>query len=115
MMAGGAIMRLSVLLLCCVVMTAAACHPGPVIDAGAKQPPVGGTIAGIVTTADPSVAVPGRKVTATETATKWHYAPTTALNGAYTIKVPQGTYRIDVELHEGETLAKRPDETRITN
>src|SRR5207245_7853894 len=111
----GAIMRFSLLLLCCVVLTSAACHPGPVIDAGAKQPSVGGTIAGIVTTADPSVAVPGRKVTATETKTRLHYDATTALNGGYTIQVPKGTYRIDVELHEGETLAKRPDETRVTN
>src|SRR3989442_1009929 len=50
----GAIMRFSFLLLCCVVLTSAACHPGPGINAGAKQPPVGGTIAGIVTTADAS-------------------------------------------------------------
>ena len=108
-------MRFSLLLLCCVVLASAACHPGPVIDAGAKQPSVGGTIAGIVTTADPSVAVPGRKVTATSTKTRLHYGATTALNGGYTIQVPEGTYRIDVELHEGETLAKRPDETRVTN
>jgi Carboxypeptidase regulatory-like domain len=108
-------MRFNFPLLCCVLLTSAACHPGPVIDAGAKQPPVGGTIAGIVTTADPSVAVPGRKVTATETTTNSHYEATTALNGGYTIKVPIGTYRIDIELHEGETLAKRPDQTRINN
>jgi hypothetical protein len=115
MMTGGAIMRLSVLLLCCVVMTSAACHPGPVIDAGAKQPPVGGTIAGIVTTTDPSVAVPGRKVTATDTKSGSRYDATTAANGGYTIKVPIGTYRIDVELRSGEALAKRPEVTRVNN
>jgi len=108
-------MRFSFPLLCCALLTSAACHPGPVIDAGAKQPSVGGTIAGIVTTADPSVAVPGRKVTATETTTSSRYEATTALNGGYTIKVPEGTYRIDVELREGETLAKRPDQTRVAN
>jgi carboxypeptidase family protein len=108
-------MRFSFLLLFCFVVTSVACHPGPVIDAGAKQPSVGGTIAGIVTTADPSVAVPGRKVTATETTTSSRYEATTALNGGYTIKVPEGTYRIDVELREGETLAKRPDQTRVAN
>jgi len=108
-------MRFSFLLLCCIALMSAACHPGPVIDAGAKQPSVGGTIAGIVTTTDPSVAVPGRKVTATETTTRSQYDATTALNGGYTIKVPEGTYRIDVELREGETLAKRPDDTRVAN
>ena len=108
-------MRFSYLLLCCVALTSAACHPGPVIDAGAKQPSVGGTIAGIVTTADLSVAVPGRKVTVTETKTGSQYDATTAVNGGYTIKVPEGTYRIDVELRAGETLAKRPDVTRVNN
>ena len=106
-------MRFSFLLLCCVALTSAACHPSPVIDAGAKPPSAGGTIAGSVTTADPLVAVPGRRVTATETTTRSQYGATTALNGGYTIRVPEGTYQIDVELHEGEALAKRPDETRV--
>ena len=30
-----------------------------------------------------------------------------------TIKVPQGTYRLEVELRPGEVVAKQPDETRI--
>jgi len=106
-------MRFSAL-LCCVAL-AAACHPGPVINAGAKQPPVGGTIAGVVTTADPLVAVPGRKVTAIETTTGARYEATTAANGGYTIRVPEGRYRLDVELRAGETLAKRPDEARVGN
>ncbi len=108
-------MRFSWILLCCTLLTSAACHPGPVINAGAKQPPVGGTIAGSVTTVDPLVPVPGRKVTATETTSGSEYGATTAGNGGYTIKVPQGTYRMDVELRPGEALAKRPDETRIAN
>ena len=99
----------------CLALASAACHPGPVINAGAKQPPVGGTIAGVVTTTDPLIAVPGRKVTATETTTGSRYDATTAANGGYTIKVPEGRYRLDVELRAGETLAKRPDETRIGN
>ena len=108
-------MRIGALLLCCVALASAACHPGPVINAGAKQPPVGGTIAGVVTTADPLVAIPGRKVTATETTTGSRYDTTTAANGGYTMQVPEGHYRLDVELRAGETLAKRPDDTRIGN
>jgi Carboxypeptidase regulatory-like domain len=92
-----------------------ACHPGPVINAGAKQPSVGGTIAGIVSTADASVAVPGRKVTAIETTNGSRYDTTTATNGGYTIRVPEGTYRIEIELRAGEALAKQPDTTRINN
>jgi hypothetical protein len=29
--------------------------------------------------------------------------------------VPSGTYRIEIELRPGETLAKRPDETHVGN
>jgi hypothetical protein len=108
-------MRFSWILLASAVLSVAACHPGPVVNAGAKQPPVGGTIAGIVTTADPSVAVPGRKVTVVEANSGSRYDTTTATNGGYTIKVPEGTYRIEVELRPGEALAKQPDTTKVNN
>ena len=107
-------MRFSWILLASALLTAA-CHPGPVVNAGAKQPPVGGTIAGIVTTSDSAVAVPGRKVRVIETTSGSRYDTTTATNGGYTIKVPEGTYRIEVELRPGETLAKQPDQTKIGN
>jgi len=97
-----------------IAALAAACHPGPVIDRTPK-PSVGGTIAGIVGTADPAIAVPGRKVTVTDVVSGAHFEATTGANGGYTIKVPEGTYRIDVELRAGENLAKRPDETHINN
>ena len=89
----------------------AACHPGPVIGTGDKMP-VGGTIAGIVS-ADSKVALPTRKVTAINTETGTRYDATTGTNGGYTIQVPQGTYRLEVELRDGETVAKQPGETKI--
>ena len=101
-------MRLYHLLLCGALLVAAACHADrPIIDPTPRQS-VGGTIAGIVTTTDKAVAVTGRKVTATEVAKGTHYESTTAANGGYTIKVPEGTYRIEIELRGSETLAKRP-------
>ena len=109
-------MRFSSILLASVVLSAAACHPGPkIINGGAQQPSVGGTIAGIVTTADPAVAVPGRKVTAVETTSGSRYDTTTATNGGYTMKVPEGTYRIEIELRPGEALAKQPQPTKVNN
>ena len=102
-------------LLLASVVLAAGCHPGPVVNTGAKQPSVGGTIAGIVRTADSSVAVPGRKVTAVETTSGQRYDTTTATNGGYTIRVPEGTYRIEIELRPGETLAKQPEATNVSN
>ena len=106
-------MRCLPVVLALVVGLSAACHPGPVIDT--KPNRVGGTIAGIVTTTDSTVAVPGRKVTAVEVGSGSKYDATTATNGGYTIKVPEGTYRIEIELRAGEALAKQPDQTRISN
>jgi hypothetical protein len=107
-------MRCAPLVVAVIVGLSAACHPGPVIDTTPKRS-VGGTIAGIVTTADSTVAVPGRKVTAIEVSSGSQYDATTGANGGYTIKVPEGTYRIEIELHGAETLGKRPGQTHINN
>src|SRR4051812_1890413 len=96
------------------LLTSLACHPGPVVDAH-PAPSVGGTIAGMVSTADSTVAVPGRKVTAIEVSKGARFDATTGTNGGYTIKVPEGTYRLEIELRESEALAKRPDETHVNN
>jgi hypothetical protein len=101
------------LLLALTLLTSAACHPGPVI-AGGPKPQVGGTIAGIVLT-DAKVPVAGRKVTVIDTQSGMRYDATTGVNGGYTVKVPQGAYRIEVELQAGEVVAKQPAETRINN
>ena len=93
------------------LLISAACHPGPVLTTEPKLP-VGGTIAGIVST-DTNTPVAGRKVTAIDTQTGTRYEATTASNGGYTIKVPEATYRIEVQLLEGEALTKQPAETRI--
>ena len=85
-------MRLAALWLVCLAPLSTACgsgiaRPGPVINTKPAQ--VGGTIAGIVRTADAAVAVPGRKVTAIETKTGERHETTTAANGGYTIQVPK--------------------------
>ena len=36
-------------------------------------------------------------------------------NGGYTIQVPEGTYRFEIELRAGETLSKKPDDTHVGN
>jgi hypothetical protein len=107
-------MRLSPFVLLCILAASAACHPGPVINNG-PRPDVGGTIAGIVRTSDSTVAVPGRKITAVDVTTGSRYDTTTAENGGYTIKVPQGTYRLELELRASETLGKKPENTHINN
>ena len=101
------------ILISAILVSSIACHPGPVIG-GTKQP-VGGTIAGLVSATDKSVALTGRKVTAVETTTNARYDTTTAANGGYKIQVPQGTYRIELELRAGEALSKHPADTRVNN
>ena len=98
----------------CLVIMAAACR-GPVIttDPGLK---VGGTIAGIVRSTDGSAPLATRKVTAIHAASGARFETTTGVNGGYTIKVPQeGRYRLEVELRDGEVIAKGPTETDVNN
>ena len=97
-----------------VLAFSAACHPGAILNTGSQRS-VGGTIAGNVRATGGTVALVGRKVTAIDVATGARYETSTSVTGGYTIKVPEGTYRLDVELHEGETVVKRPGETRINN
>jgi hypothetical protein len=99
-------------LLILAALTSAGCHPGPVIDTGARPPGVSGTIAGIVSSPG-NAAVTDRKVSAVDTRTGARYDATTGANGGYTIKVPEGTYRLEVELRAGERVAKQPRETRV--
>jgi len=103
-------MTLCRLVLLIGALSAAACHPGPIINTGGQN--VGGTIAGIVST-EGKLPLPTRKVTAVNTATGEKFEATTGTNGGYTIKVPQGTYHLEVELRDGEKVTKHPGDTRI--
>ena len=97
----------------CLMTLLAACHPGPVVNGGATPPATGGTIAGTVRADGGSVSLAGRKVTAINEATAAKFETTTGSNGGYTIQVPAGTYRLDVEVHAGERLSQRPDPTKV--
>jgi hypothetical protein len=96
----------------CASLAFSACHPGAIVDTDPK-PSVGGTIAGVVRSgANPVI---GRKVTVVNVATGARFEATTGANGGYTIKVPEGTYRIDLELQAGEAISKRPEQTQVNN
>jgi hypothetical protein len=76
----------------------------------------GGTIAGFVRATDGSVPLVTRRVTAIHATSGARFETTTGVNGGYTIKVAEvGRYRIEVELRDGEVVAKGPDETDINN
>ena len=54
-------------------------------------------------------------VTAINVQTGSRHTATTAGNGGYTIKVPEGTYRLEIELRSGEKVAKKPEDTHVNN
>ena len=105
--------RLRVLALAVISVSSIGCRTGvPVVDTGQKPPNLDGTIAGHVSSTG-GAAVVGRIVRATAVEGGQKYEATTNSAGTYTIKVPPGHYRLEVELHSGEKLAKEPGETKI--
>src|SRR5687768_13595425 len=107
-------MRLRTLVTTGMLCASVACAPrGPVIDTGGKPEGVGGTIAGTVRTSPRSEALPGRKVTAINEATGTRIEGSTGTNGGYTIKVPSGKYRLELELQPGEALEESPEPTDV--
>jgi hypothetical protein len=89
------------------------CRTGiPVMDRGEKPPTQDGTIAGNVRT-DTDAAVVTRVVRAVAVSTGQKFETTTNNAGTYTLKVPPGRYRLEVELRAGERLSKEPGETQI--
>jgi hypothetical protein len=106
-------MRVIQIVLGVALLTSLGCHTvRPVVDTGQKPAAVGGTIAGIVST-EANAALAGRKVTAIDTGSGKRYEATTGVNGGYTIQVPQGTYRLEVEVRAGERVSKQPENTKV--
>jgi Carboxypeptidase regulatory-like domain len=98
-----------------VVLLGSSCMPrGPILDTGSKPASVGGTISGMVRPAGGTMSLTGRKVTAINLSSGQRFETSTAANGGYTIKVPVGKYKLEVELREGESLAAQPAETEIS-
>ena len=102
------------LLISVVSLVVAGCMPrGPVVGTGEKTATANGTISGIVRTSS-KMPLSGRLVTATEVTTGAKYEASTSTSGGYTIKLPIGRYRLDVELGAGETVAEGPSELTLS-
>lgn len=87
-----------------------ACRRGvPVLDAGEKPPTVDGTISGRVMTENDSSRLSARRVEVVNIATGDRRVVSTSTNGGFTIKVPPGKYRLQVELRPGEKITKTPE------
>ena len=89
------------------------CHPKPPVVTTSSVT-VGGTIAGVLN--GPAEDTLGnRTVTVINLETGQRYQTTTGMNGGYSIHVPPGTYRLNIELREGEQLAKEDETVLLRN
>lgn len=89
------------------------CRTGvPVLDRGERPATQSGTIAGHVRSSA-NAAVVSRLVRAVAVATGEKFETTTNNAGTYTLKVPPGRYRLEVELRDNERVTKQPDLTDV--
>lgn len=89
----------------------AARHGRPILG-GSTVPNPTGTLSGVVTSST-GTPLEGRRVSAIDMSTERHYDVTTAKNGGFTIQVPPGRYRLEVELRGGDQLAKQPEQRQV--
>lgn len=106
-------MLVFVLATATAVAGCAAAHGGASIGSSDKPPELSGTISGVVRAAGSNMPLSARKVTAIDVATGAKYETSTATNGGYTMKVPMGRYRMQVELRENETMSEGPGEVAL--
>ena len=100
------------LVACVLTASCAAAHGNPVLG-GEQAPEATGTIAGTVRAAGSNTPLPSRLVTAINVTTKAKYEASTAANGGYTLRVPMGRYRLQVELEANEVLSTGPGEIQL--
>ncbi len=101
------------LLVALMAVAVCGCRTGtPVMDRGEKPVSQAGTIAGHIRTSG-DAAVVSRVVRAVSISTGEKFETSTNPAGTYTLKVPPGRYRLEVELREGERLTKQPEETQV--
>lgn len=92
------------------VLAGVACRRGvPVMDPGPKPPTTDGTVSGRLTTEGDASRLVGRRVEVVNVATGDRRAVSTSTDGGFTIKVPPGKYRLQVELRPGEAIVKGPE------
>ena len=87
-----------------------ACRSGtPIYDSSHHDRQTPGTIGGILRAGIGGEPIAGRGVTAVSLLDgTLRYSATTNVSGGFSIKVPPGKYRLEVELREGERIVRSP-------
>jgi hypothetical protein len=100
--------RVGTLLAVLALFVGAACRTSrPVWSATPGDDSTPGTIAGVLKTPG-GEPVAGRSVSAISLGTSQKYTAITSVTGGFSILVPPGRYRLEPELHEGETVVRDP-------
>jgi hypothetical protein len=85
------------------------CRTGqPIYDRTPEDQTTPGTIAGIVTAGEGGEPLAGRRVDAVDLSGGRRYSATTNVTGGFSIPVPPGKYRLEVELREDERVLRSP-------
>ena len=92
-----------------VVALAGACRTGQhIFDRAPENQQTPGTIAGILSAGIGGEPVAGRAVHAVEVGGDRRYSATTSVTGGFSIPVPPGKYRLEIDLREGERILREP-------
>jgi Carboxypeptidase regulatory-like domain len=91
--------------LAMTLVAGAGCHPKPTI-VSISSAAVGGTIAGVVY-GPTDTSLSDRAITVVNVDTGERFQTATGDNGGYSLRVPPGTYRVEVQLRDGEKLAEK--------
>lgn len=86
------------------VLVGAACHPATTVVTTTSAA-IGGTIAGVVH-GPADDALGDRNVSVVNIETGARFQTTTGPNGGYSMRVPPGTYRLEVQLRKREKLSE---------
>ena len=102
--------RLWVLAGIAALALATACRRG-LPDVGAAEASTGAhaTINGSVRGAESNSPVPGRTISILDVRTGERRSVQTTSTGTFTIDLPAGQYRLDIDLRDGETVLKHPN------
>jgi hypothetical protein len=103
----------AVWLVLLALLASAGCGPGMVAGHRPPAEPAQGTVSGAVRGPTGTRPVEGRRVVAVNLAGGERESVLTNPAGTYTLLLPAGTYRLELELLPGETLVERPDAVEI--
>lgn len=110
----GTAVVIAALMLLAGFLSGVACRRGvPVVDPGQAPPTLDGTISGRLTTPGDASRLVGRRIEVINVDTGARRTVSSSSEGGFTVKVPPGKYRLQVELRPGEAIVRGPDVIQI--